>query len=346
MPNNFYSMSSLNIAYGKPKVTADVRSCPEDFRVDEELPFQPDDEGDHALLRFQKRGCNTEWVARQLIQHADVRHQDVGYAGLKDRNAVTTQWFSVDLSGRPEPDWSALESDELKVIEVHRHRRKLRRGVLRGNQFKLILRKLEGDVGELKERLQKIRGCGVPNYFGEQRFGKDCRNLLQADRLFSGILKRKPNRHKRGLYYSAARSWIFNQVLSERIHQQCWDKAISGDTMMLDGSTSIFSLDEVDEEIRQRMQSMDIHPTGPLCGQGAMSVKGECSTLEQPLCDQYKTWVDGLGAARIKAARRSLRLLIHNLEWEFTDDQCLVLEFFLPKGSYATSVLRELVTGN
>lgn len=342
-------MSSLSYAYGGAGVYAEIRSSPEDFRVDEELPFEPDDEGDHALIRLQKRGCNTEWVARQLIRHAGVRNQDVGYAGLKDRNALTTQWFSVDLSGRAEPDWGALETDELKILEVHRHRRKLRRGVLRGNQFKLILRNLEGDVEALGDKLRKIRDVGVPNYFGEQRFGRIIDgaygNLQQADQLFSGALKRKPNRHKKGLYYSSARSWIFNCVLSERIHQHCWDEAISGDVMMLDGSASIFLLDKVDEEVRQRVLALDVHPTGPLCGEGPLG-KGKCAELEESIFDQYKTWVDGLNAARIKAARRSLRLLISNLEWEFTNDRDLVLQFFLVKGSYATSVLRELVTSN
>lgn len=199
----------------------------------------------------------------------------------------------------------------------------------------------------LRTRLQKIRDAGVPNYFGEQRFGRIINgaygNLQQADQLFSGALKRKPNRHQQGLYYSSARSWIFNCVLSERIHRCCWDKAISGDVMMLNGTASIFSLDEVDEEIRQRVLALDVHPTGPLCGEGPLG-EGECADLEQSILDQYKTWVDGLGAARIKSARRSLRLLISKLEWDFTDNQCLILEFFLPKGSYATSVLRELVS--
>ena len=239
-----YSMPSFHYAYGKPDIMADIRSSHEDFLVDEELPFETDGEGDHALVRIKKRGSNTEWVARQFIRHAGVRHQDVGYAGLKDRNAVTTQWFSIDLSGRPEPDWTALETNELKVLEVHRHRRKLRRGVLRGNLFQLTLRNLEGDVDVLKEKLQKIRDAGVPNYFGEQRFGRIINdtygNLQQADQLFSGALKRRPNRHQQGLYYSSARSWIFNCVLSERIHQSCWNKAVSGDVMMLNGTASIF----------------------------------------------------------------------------------------------------------
>ena len=343
MANSDFSMSSLAYVYGRPEAVAGFRSCPEDFCVDEELPFIPDGEGDHALIKVRKRGSNTDWIARLLIKHAGVRSQDVGYAGLKDRHAVATQWFSVDLSRKTEPDWHELESDELKILEVHRHRRKLRRGVLQGNRFRLTLRNVEGNMGQLEDRLQMIRGKGVANYFGEQRFGRDFRNLQEADSLLKGKVRKKINRHKKGLYYSAARSWIFNQVLSERIHRGCWDQAMPGDSMMLDGTASIFTLDEVDEEIRRRVQEMDIHPTGPLCGEGVEPVKGECADLENAICDQYRDWVDGLVAARVKSARRSLRLLPVDLKWEFTDDQNLVLSFFLPKGSYATSVIRELI---
>lgn len=343
MANFDFSMSSLAYALGKPEAMAGFRSCPEDFRVDEELPFTPDGDGDHALIKVRKRGCNTDWVARLLLRFTGVRSQDIGYAGLKDRHAVATQWFSVDLSRQPEPDWHELESDELKILEVHRHRRKLRRGVLRGNRFRITLRDVVGDIDQLESRLQKIRERGVPNYFGEQRFGRDFRNLIEADRLLKGKSRKKLGRHKRGLYYSAARSWIFNQVLSERIHRGCWDQAVAGDSMMLDGTASIFTLDEVDEEIRHRVQEMDIHPTGPLCGDGVQPVKGECAELEQSISDQFRDWVDGLVSARVKSARRSLRLLSADLEWEFTDDQNLILSFFLPKGSYATSVIRELI---
>ncbi len=343
MANFDFSMSSLAYAWGKPEAVAGFRSCPEDFCVDEELPFTPDGDGDHALIRVRKRGCNTDWVARLLLRFSGVRSQDVGYAGLKDRHAVATQWFSVDLSQQPEPDWHELESDELKILEVHRHRRKLRRGVLRGNRFRLTLRNVEGDVDQLESKLHLIMASGVPNYFGEQRFGRGFQNLMKAEHLLKGKAGKKPGRHKKGIYYSAARSWIFNQVLSERINRQCWDKAMSGDVMMLDGSASVFTLDEVDEEIRRRVQEMDIHPTGPLCGEGIEPVKGECAELENAICDQYRDWVDGLAAARVKSARRSLRLMPVNLEWKFTNDQNLVLSFFLPKGSYATSVIRELV---
>ena len=338
-----FSMSSLAYAFGRPEVVAGFRSCPEDFCVDEELPFAPDGEGDHALIKVRKRGSNTDWIARLLIKHAGVRSQDVGYAGLKDRHAVATQWFSVDLSRQTEPDWYELESDELKILEVHRHKRKLRRGVLRGNRFRLTLRNVEDKLGQLETRLQKIRECGVPNYFGEQRFGRDFHNLIEVDSLLKGVSRKKIGRHKRGLYYSAARSWIFNQILSERISKGCWNQAIAGDSMMLDGTASIFTLDGVDEETRHRVQEMDIHPTGPLCGEGLQPVKGECAGLEQSVSDQYREWIDGLVAARVKSARRSLRLLPAELEWEFTDDQNLILSFFLPKGSYATSVIRELV---
>lgn len=187
--SSFLPVSSYPRAYGRPDSTAIIRSQPEDFQVEEQLGFQPEGEGEHHFLYLKKRNTNTEWLAKQLARFSRVPLKDVGYAGLKDRNAVTSQWFSIRIPGTDTPDWKELECDDLKLLQAARHRRKLRRGALAQNRFKLRLRKLNTDRSEFENRLNQIASGGVPNYFGEQRFGHDQNNLTFANQLFAGELK-------------------------------------------------------------------------------------------------------------------------------------------------------------
>ena len=329
----------LAYALDKPEVSGVIRTQPEDFQVDEDLGFDLSGEGEHACLHIRKRNANTDFVAKQIVRLAGVKNMDVSYAGLKDRHAVTTQWFSVYLSSKPEPDWSQLNSDEVEVLEVVRHNRKLRRGSLKGNHFKLVVRELDGDTSTLEQRLQNISSMGVPNYFGEQRFGRD--NLAKATGLFNAEFKVK-DRNKRSMYLSAARSAIFNEVLSLRVAASNWNQAVAGDLMMLNGSHSVFSVEGVDEEIKRRIAEFDIHPTGPLWGRGRLPSAADAQQLEQKCADNFALFCDGLEKAGMKQERRALRLPVSNLEWQL-DDHSLTLSFFLSSGSYATSVLRELL---
>ncbi len=306
------------------------------------LGFQPVGEGEHVLLRLRKRNTNTEWLAKQLAEFAAVPVRDVSYAGLKDRNAVTSQWFSVRLPVTQDLDWSRLESDEIQLLEAVRHRRKLRRGALAQNRFRLRLRKLVADSDELQRRLQQISLQGVPNYFGEQRFGHDGNNLIMVERLFSGELK-KVVRHKRSMYLSAARSYLFNHVLGQRLEQGNWNQALPGDIMQLDGSGSHFSVTEIDETIQQRVTDLDIHPTGPLWGRGEPKVTGAVAELEQAVSQRHVHWLDGLKRFGLNHDRRALRARVIYLQWNWLNPGDLELEFGLHPGSYATMVLRELV---
>lgn len=329
----------LAYALGKPKISGVIRSQPEDFQVDEDLGFELTGKGEHACLYIRKRNTNTDFVAKQIARLAGVKNMDVSYAGLKDRHAVTTQWFSVYLSNKQEPDWSELNSDEVEVIEVERHNRKLRRGSLKGNHFKLVVRELQGDTSSLEQRLQTVSASGVPNYFGEQRFGRD--NLASATGLFKGEFKVK-DRNKRSMYLSAARSAIFNEVLSARVSAVNWNQALAGDVMMLDGSHSVFAIETVDDELKRRIAEFDIHPTGPLWGRGRLASAADALQIEQQCADNFALFCDGLEKAGMKQERRALRLPVSKLEWKF-DDNSLSLSFFLSSGSYATSVLREVV---
>lgn len=333
------AIDTLSYALGLPVVSGKIRSSVEDFQVDELLGFEPSGEGEHACLLIRKRNTNTAFVAEQLARLAGVKPMDVSYAGLKDRYAVTTQWFSLYLSNKPEPDWTRLNSDEIEVLQVTRHNRKLRRGALQGNCFKLVIRELQGDLADIEARLQLIARQGVPNYFGEQRFGHD--NLERVAAMFEGRIKVR-DRNKRSMYLSSARSAIFNHLLSQRVAAANWSSGLPGDMMMLDGSHSIFLTEEIDAVIRQRLDEQDIHPTGPLWGKGELPSRAEVMVLEQQLCGIYPLFCDGLEAVDMKQERRALRLPVRGLQW-LLNEGLLNLEFFLPAGSYATVILRELI---
>ncbi len=325
-------------AFGQPPVSGVIRQSPDDFVVDEILGFELDGDGEHVCLRVQKRGMNTEEVSRRIAKLAGVRQMDVSYAGLKDRHAVTTQWFSIYLSNKPEPDWYSLESDELTIVKLTRHGRKLRRGTLKANRFTLVLRQIDGDVTLLAERLAQVKAQGVPNYFGEQRFGRA--NLARASDLFAKRIKVR-DRHKKGMYLSAARSALFNAVLAYRVEQATWNRVLAGEVMMLDGSHSVFNADEVDDTLIRRVCEFDIHPTGPLWGRGRLATAGEVLALEEQVLEPYFDWCEGLENAGLKQERRSLRLLPSNMSWT-EEEGALTLSFELASGTYATSVLREI----
>ncbi|MEN8177954.1 MAG: tRNA pseudouridine(13) synthase TruD [Pseudomonadota bacterium] len=337
------TLAKMPYAFGGPAGSGVIRSTPDDFQVDEDLGFEPDGEGEHVLLHLRKRQTNTIWLAAQIARLAAVPKRDVSYAGLKDRHAVTSQWFSVRLAGQPEPDWRELVSAQIELLRAERHRRKLRPGALRGNRFRLLIRELNADSGVLEQRLQQIRQTGMPNYFGEQRFGHGYGNLEQAGALF----ERRPgriDRKLRGLLISAARSQLFNTVLVARISQGSWGEPISGDYMNLAGTRSGFAIEQVDGEIQRRCLEMDIHPTGPLWGRGRPPVTGAALALEQVALEPYDSFRNGLEHVGLEQERRPLRIVISDLCWSFTDGQNLLLEFSLPAGSYATVLLRELIT--
>ena len=328
-------------AFAAPPLSGCLRATAADFQVDEVLGFEPDGEGEHALLLVRKIGLNTEELVRQLARHAGLRPRDVGYCGLKDRNAVTTQWFSLGLAGRQEPDWAELDSERVQVLQAQRHRRKLRRGAARGNRFRIRIVDAAGEREAAEGRLAALRERGAPNYFGEQRFGRDYGNLERAEQLFQGTLKRV-NPHLRGLYLSAARSQIFNELLAQRVRAGSWNRALPGDLMQLEGSRSWFPVAEPDAEIERRMEEGDIHPTGSLWGRGAVPSSGLAAAGEQALAERFASWCRGLERFGLKQDRRALRVPLHELEWGW-GDASLELEFRLPSGCFATSVLRELV---
>jgi len=326
--------------YGGPSGTGKIRSLPEDFIVKENLSFEPSGAGEHAFLLIEKKGENTEYVARQLARFANVRQRDVSYAGLKDRHAVTTQWFSVWLPGKADPDWTQFETDSTKVLHVARHARKLKRGVLSGNSFKLTVRDWQGDQEKTIQQLELIKANGIANYFGSQRFGNEGQNVSKALAMFEGA---KVGREQRSIYLSAARSYLFNLILAERATKANWNQPIAGDTYQFDLSHSCFQSEQADAEIIRRLAAKEIHPTGALWGRGNADVSADALVIEQAVIDKHQLLAQGLIANAVDRDRRALRVNVQNLQWRFVNGETLELDFALPAGSYATSVLREII---
>jgi tRNA pseudouridine13 synthase len=335
-------MSPLAFALGRPTVSGRIRCSLEDFRVEEQLGYEPEGEGEHLWLYLRKRGTNTDWSARALARWAGVGPAAVSYAGMKDRHAVTDQWFSIHLPGRPDPDPDRLGLPELTILDARRHRRKLQRGGLKSNRFHLVVRQLLGETDSIPERLQRLQTLGVPNYFGAQRFGHDGANVDNARRLFVGELRRV-DRHRRGLYLSAARARLFNEVLSRRVRDDSWRLGMDGDLMMLDGSHSVFATETLDDELHTRLARLDIHPSGPLWGRDGTRPTAAALVLEQEVAETDPELRDGLVAAGVRAERRALRLALGEAECRLGDAGTLELVFSLPAGAYATVVLRELL---
>ncbi|HVF35134.1 MAG TPA: tRNA pseudouridine(13) synthase TruD [Candidatus Saccharimonadia bacterium] len=327
-------------AHGPPPLVATLKARPEDFVVEEVLGFAPSGEGEHAFLTVEKRGANTEWVARRLASHAGVVPMAVGFAGMKDRHAVTRQHFTVQLPRGAAPDWSALGEAEFRVLAATRHSRKLKRGGLTGNRFEIVLRDVRGDVAAAHERLDAIERRGVPNYYGEQRFGRAGGNLVAALAMFAGA---RTSRAERSILLSAARSALFNRVVAARVADGSWNRPLEGDVFQLDGSGSIFGPVPLDDTLRERCRDLDIHPTGPLWGRGGLRSGGAVAALESGIACAEPALVRGLEAAGLEQERRSLRLAVRRIERTFSGDS-LTLAFELPAGGYATTMLRELVT--
>ena len=328
-------------AHGAPVLRARIRSTPEDFRVDELDAFEASGSGEHLLLTIEKRGMNTAFAARHIAQWAGVPESAIGQAGMKDRHAVTVQRFSVWLPKKIAPDIDALQSDELRVLGHARHSRKLPRGALAGNRFRLTLRDVEGVREAIDARLRQIAVQGVPNYFGEQRFGRGGGNVAGAVAMFAG---RRARREERSMLLSAARSELFNRVLDARVAEGTWDAALEGEVWILDGSRSVFGPEPMTEDLQARLNAFDIHPSGPLWGKGDLRSAGQAAACELHALqgDTALRLRRGLEQAGLKQERRALRLRPDALEWQWQNDDALLLTFALPPGCYATTVLCEL----
>lgn len=328
-------------AWGESCGSAQLKASAEDFQVDEVLDIPLTGSGEHLWLWVEKRLLNTEEAARRLAKAAGVSLRQISYAGLKDRHALTRQWFSIHLPCKDDPQLSAAEAEDLRILDMQRHSRKLQRGAHSANGFKIRLTELSADRAALEARLQLIAAQGVPNYFGLQRFGEKGNNLLGA--LEYAQRNELPiQRNLRSRLLSTGRSAIFNRVLAQRVAEQTWNTAQVGDVLGFTTSRSFFIAGD-DECQDPRLAMLDVHPTGPLWGDGALLSQANAAQCEQAVAAIWPELCAWLERANLQQERRILRLPVRDLSWSFPDQDCLQVQFILPPGCFATVVLREMV---
>lgn len=326
-------------AFGVPTAHAILKATPADFQVEEQLDLDLTGTGEHLWLWIEKQGLNTEEVASRLSKAAHIPLRAISYAGLKDRQAITRQWFSLHLPGKADPDLSPLAGDGISVLRTTRHNRKLQRGAHKGNRFVICLTELTGDIEQLKQRIEQVAAQGVPNYYGLQRFGREGFNVLKAQEFAQqNILPEKRNVRSRLL--SSARSYLFNQVLNQRVKEQTWNQILAGDLVGFTGSKSFFPASELAAD-DPRLALLDIHPTAMLWGEGELPCGAQTHKLEQQVAEQNLALCQWLEHAQLKQERRITRLPVSQLHAAFSGQQ-VVLSFSLPVGCFATVVLREL----
>lgn len=363
--------TQLNYAFEPPRLSGEIKRNPEDFIVEEVLGYELSGEGEHLWCWVEKRQQNTDWVAGALAKWAGTSKRNVGFAGQKDRQAITRQWFSIALPGKQDPIADALAVEGVVILKMRRHHRKLQRGGLAGNQFQLTIRNIgrasdamEGSEPDsprqsVEKRLDQISELGFPNYFGKQRFGHHGNNLVEGEKLMlqsaqnsrsesrqQGRNRRNGQRNKQSLYISSLRSWMFNEIVSRRILANSWNRVLEGDVVLLSGSNTWFvaSSDELDS-LQRRSNLGDLQPTGALLGDGPIPTEGTMFVLEQAISDEYRVWCEGLEARRIKPDRRALRVMPKGLNWTWSGkdaSEVVTLTFFLPAGAFATMLLREV----
>jgi tRNA pseudouridine13 synthase len=363
-------LDKLSFAYGQPAISAKLKQEYQDFLVDEQLGFEFSGQGEHLCVQVEKIDHSTVDVAKKLSEVSGVGRSAIGYAGMKDRRARTRQWFSLKLPSESEARLEAFESTSLHIVESIRNSRKIKIGSHKSNHFTIRLRDCRGTKSEFEERLKNIQSHGVPNYFGAQRFGRDMSNLSQVQALMESVPGTQQElgtrvgepafpqqRFKRSMLFSAARSYLFNQILSSRLKQDSWNQYLAGDVLNLDGTDRVFVLkseSEWDSLLQQRLDTFDIHITGLLPGLVDTKDKyissGKAADIENAVCEQFDSLLQGLRHFGLQSARRALRFRPIDLNWQWLPSEAeaggsghdLLLDFSLVKGAYATSLLREL----
>ncbi|HDT3137007.1 TPA: tRNA pseudouridine(13) synthase TruD [Enterobacter asburiae] len=333
---------NLTYLHGKPQGNGVLKASPEDFLVVEDLGFEPDGEGEHILVRILKNGCNTRFVADALAKFLKIHAREVSFAGQKDKHAVTEQWLCARVPGNTMPDLSKFELEGCKVLEFARHKRKLRLGALKGNDFTLVLREVSHRE-DVEKRLNAISERGVPNYFGAQRFGIGGSNLQGALRWAQNDTPVR-DRNKRSFWLSAARSALFNQIVSERLKKPDANQVVVGDALQLAGRGSWFvATAEEMADVQSRVDAKALMITAALTGTGEWGTQGDALAAEQLAVTDAPELQSLLVREKVEAARRAMLLYPQQLSWNWWDDVTVELRFWLPAGSFATSVVRELI---
>ena len=334
-------MSTFSWLYGKPVATGKLKQLPEHFIVKEVLGFTFTGKGEHLMVKIRKTGENTKYVANELAKFCGVKSKDISWAGLKDRHAITEQWLSVHLPKSDHLKFALFEATHpgVEILEMTRHNKKLRPGDLLGNSFQLIATEVT-DMDDVLSRLDKVKVSGVPNYFGSQRFGHEGNNVTEARRWGRENVRTRDNT-KRSFYLSAARSWIFNHIVSQRITEGYFSQPVDGD-ILLDQNGRTVNENVTSEENIQKVQNGDWSISAALAGDNQLPTSETALTLEQPQLDAEPDLMALIRGNRMRHERRAIELHPENLSWSAEGDT-LTLNFSLTSGSFATVIMRELL---
>ena len=337
-----WNPNGLPYLHGGPLGRARFKTHPEDFVVEELLGFEPSGVGEHCLVWVEKRDLDSNAAAARLADALGIRRRLVSHCGLKDRHAVTRQWFSLHMPGQPSPEAAALESEGLRVLQITRNTRKLRRGIHQGNRFTIRLREPDFDVSLAALRWTLIVAKGAPNFFGPQRFGHDGRNVAKALAMFRHEFKPQ-DRLLRGLLLSAVRSHLFNEIVKERLARGIWDVPLKGEVFGFADNGTLLLPERHRGDEAERFQNGIVELTAPLWGNGELQSVDEVRAMEMELPMKFPELTTGLEACGLRQERRVIRLRPTNPAFEILDNGDLQISFDLPKGTYATTLLREMV---
>jgi tRNA pseudouridine13 synthase len=332
---------SLPNLHGGPLGSVGFKSAPEDFVVEEILGFEPSGVGEHCLVWAEKRDLDSNSAAVLLAQAVGIKNRLVSHCGLKDRHAVTRQWFSLHMPGQESPEAAALESERLKVLHITRNTRKLRRGIHLGNRFTIRLRQPDFAPNLAEARWSQIVEKGAPNYFGTQRFGREGGNVEKALAMFRGEF-RPADRLLRGLLISSVRSHLFNAVVSARMTADTWDTPLTGEVYGFPDNGTILLPEKHRGDEPERFAKGILELTAPLWGNGPLQSIHQVKELETAVLNAFPDLTEGLGTVGLRQERRVMRLLPENPVLSHCGNGDIELKFDLPKGTYATTLLTEL----
>jgi tRNA pseudouridine13 synthase len=335
--------SKLAYPHGVAFINGLVKAQASDFRVTEELGFQPTGEGEHLLFFIEKSMMTTHELIERVAHDFSIKTRDIGYCGLKDKLAVTRQWLSLYLPGQMHSLKLPSVAD-YNLLDHQWHNKKLRPGTHRSNHFEVVVRDVESIPETTCRQLDMIRQQGMANYFGEQRFGRQGDNVEQAVRAFNNPRRaRKLSRTKKSLYLSALRSFLFNRVLSRRIEQGIWTRPICGDVFMLSGSQSIF-YEPINDELLERYNHQDISSTISLHGAGNRLLQSQAREIEDAVLAEHEAIGQCLLQVKAKLQMRAARVAVVDLKVEFDENAAILrIEARSPRGSYFTTLLDHFI---